>query len=60
MATHSNILAWQKSLAGYSAWGCLELDMIEELSMRMHTHTHTHTHTQNMYFNKKHILILCV
>ena len=49
MATHSNILAWQKSLAGYSAWGCLELDMIEELSMRMHTHTHTHTHTEYVF-----------
>ena len=58
MATHSNILAWQKSLAGYSAWGCLELDMIEQLST--HMHTYTHTYTQNMYFNKKHILILCV
>ena len=36
MATHSSILAWeipgkngQKSLAGYSPWGCKESDMTE-------------------------------
>ena len=33
MATHSSILAWksyeQRSLAGYSPWGCKELDMTE-------------------------------
>ena len=44
MATHSRILAWkingQRSLAGYSLWGCKELDMTEGT----HTHTHTHTH----------------
>ena len=36
MATHSRILAWkingQRSLAGYSLWGCKELDMTEWLS----------------------------
>ena len=31
----------QRSLAGYSLWGCKESDMTEEL-----THTHTHTHTR--------------
>ena len=31
----------QRSLVGYSPWGCKELDMTE----RLHTHTHTHTHT---------------
>ena len=33
-----------RRLMGYSAWGCIELDMTELLStcMRMHTHTHTH------------------
>ena len=30
-----------RSLAGYSLWGCKESDMTEELT---HTHTHTHTH----------------
>ena len=33
MATHSSILAWkipQRTLAGYSAWGCKELDMTEQ------------------------------
>ena len=34
MATHSSILAWrnphgQRSLVGYSPWGCKELDMME-------------------------------
>jgi len=33
MATHSSILAWRipwtRSLAGYSSWGCKELDMTE-------------------------------
>ena len=29
----------QRSLVGYSPWGCKELDMTERL-----THTHTHTH----------------
>ena len=29
----------KRSLAGYSPWGCKELDMTEQL-----THTHTHTH----------------
>ena len=35
MATHTGILAWEKkshgqrSLAGYSPWGCKELDMTE-------------------------------
>ena len=36
-ATHSSILAWeipeQRSLAGYSPWGCKELDTIEQLNM---------------------------
>ena len=45
MATHSSILAWeihgQKSLVGYSQWGCKESDVTE----RVHTHTHTHTHS---------------
>ena len=36
MATHSSILAMeefhgQRSLAGYSPWGCKELDMTEQL-----------------------------
>ena len=35
MATHSSILAWripQRSLVGYSPWGCKELDMTESLT----------------------------
>ena len=32
----------QRSLAGYSPWGCKELDTTEQLT---HTHTHTHTHS---------------
>ena len=42
MATHSGILAWreshgQRSLAGYSPWGCKESDTTEHLSL---THSH--------------------
>ena len=37
MATHSSIRAWrihgQRSLVGYSTWGCKELDMTEQLSL---------------------------
>ena len=36
MATHSSILAWrshgQRSLVGYSPWGCRELHVTEQLS----------------------------
>ena len=36
MATHSNILAWripwQRSLVGYSPWGCKESDTAERLN----------------------------
>ena len=49
----------QRSLAGYSPWGCKESDTTEQLSTHTHTHTqrihvdnslkkiytHTHTHT---------------
>ena len=46
MATHSSILAWkihgQRSLVGYSPWGCKELGTTERLSM----------HAQNNYVNK--------
>ena len=35
MASHSSILAWeisfQRSLAGYSPWGCKESDMTERI-----------------------------
>ena len=37
MATLSSILAWrsheQRSLVGYSPWGCTESDMAEQLSL---------------------------
>ena len=41
MATHSSFLAWripngQRSLVGYSLWGCKESDMTEQI-----TNTHT-------------------
>ena len=36
MATHSTIFAWeshgQRSLVGYSPWGCKESDMTEQLT----------------------------
>ena len=34
----------QRRLAGYSPWGCKELDMVECLSAHTHTHTHIYTH----------------
>ena len=55
MATHSSVLGGkfhgQRSLAGYSPWGCKELDTTEHA----HTHTHTHTHTER---DKLHTLAL--
>ena len=46
MATHSSILAWrefhgQRSLMGYSSWGCKESDMTERLSTAQHYTTLT-------------------
>ena len=40
MATHSSILAWKIpwAEAGYSPWGCKELDT----TYLLNTHTHTH------------------
>ena len=39
MATHSSILAWripwQKSLAGYSPWGCTESHMTEQVTIHI-------------------------
>ena len=36
----------QRSLAGYSPWGCKESDSTEQIT-HIHTHTHTYTHCQN-------------
>jgi len=40
MATCSSTVVWkfhgQRSLVGYSPWGCNELDMTEPLSTHMH------------------------
>ena len=37
MATHSSVLIWRvpwiESLAGYSPWGCKELDITEQLTL---------------------------
>jgi len=58
MATHSSILTWripgQRSLAGYSPWGCTESHITEQLT---HTHTHTHTHTVARGFEKREPLL---
>ena len=35
----------ERSLVGYSPWGCKELDMTEQLT-HVHTHPPTHTHTR--------------
>ena len=36
----------QRSLAGYSPWGCKELDITEHVHMYTHRHAHTHTHIE--------------
>ena len=38
------------SLAGYSPWGCKEMDTTEQQRACTHTHTHTHTHTLPWHF----------
>ena len=42
MATHSSILAWrihgQRSLVGYSLWGCKESDTAERLTLWLLSH----------------------
>ena len=38
----------QRSLAGYSPWGCKESDMTEHTRTCAHIHTQTHTHTHHM------------
>ena len=42
MTTHSSILAWkshgQRSLAGYSSWGCEESDTTERLNIAQCNH----------------------
>ena len=39
MATHSSIFTWripgQRSLVGYSPWGCKELEAIEQLTLSL-------------------------
>ena len=35
----------QRSLVGYSPWGCKESDTTERVGIHTHTHTNTHTHT---------------
>ena len=35
----------QRSLVGYSPWGCKESDTTEQQSVRTCTHVYTHTHT---------------
>ena len=51
IATHSRILAWripwtergQKSLVGYSLWGCEESDMAEQLTHRWYLEKYSNT-----------------
>ena len=39
----------ERSLVGYSPWGCRESDMTERL-----THTHTHHHHHHHYYHHHH------
>ena len=44
----------QRSLAGYSPWGCKKSDTTEYLSTaHTHTHTHTHTYIYNLNFSEE-------
>ena len=48
MSTHSSILAWripgtERSLAGYSPWGCKESNTTEKLTLSLSTQTFTYT-----------------
>ena len=43
----------QRSLAGYSSWGCKESDMTEHARARTHTHTHTHNENTGTIFTGK-------
>ena len=42
----------QRSLVGYSPWGCKESDKTKSAWAHMHTHTHTHTHTPHTHTHK--------
>ena len=49
----------QRSLAGYSVWGCTELDSIEQHTHTTHIYTHTthiphHTHTTPHTYHTTH------
>ena len=46
----------QRSLAGYSSWGCKELDMTEW----GHTHTHTPTYTLTHGYLKSGVCSICL
>ena len=50
----------QRSLVGYSPWGCKELDTTELLSAYTYTHTHTNTHSHifSNISNLKRILVV--
>ena len=39
----------QRSLVGYSPWGCKELEITEGACTHTNTHTHTHTHASCLY-----------
>ena len=56
MATRSSILAWempeQRSLEGYSPWGCKELDTTEQLNMyicKLCIHSYLYSFVEVMY-----------
>ena len=41
----------QRSLAGYSPWGCQELDTTEWLSTHIHLHITTSNNTRSLFFS---------
>ena len=49
----------QKSLAGYSPWGCKESDATERLSACARAHTHTHIHTRTHTHTGLFVTLVC-
>ena len=47
----------QRSLAGYSLWGCKELSTTQRLK-NVHTHTHAHTHAHTHTCTHTHVLLV--
>jgi len=50
----------QRSLVGYSPWGCKESDTTEQLSVCVHTHTSTFQYWHSNYYPPEEGLVTCL